>query len=180
MNKNFINRKMDLAKSRKSITEYEWYSYLENNYPEWWKSIYGNKWPVTIIYYGRNDGHADEYPLYVDKTSTMYDIMSKFYKFLTFQKTAIAMCFGRDVSGNIIQHLPETNFDIENNYIYIHKRIFNIDNSVDFKRYPVPNNKSLMHLCGELCSQDTTNINLRIRKNPKQLKNHDFQKVFCY
>ena len=106
MNIDYSKRKTLLANARKAIPEDVWYKYLETTYPEWWKSIYGNKWRVNIIYYGRSDGHADEYPLYVDKTSTMYDIMSKFYKFLTFQKTAISMCFGEDVSGNIIQHLP--------------------------------------------------------------------------
>ena len=121
-----------------------------------------------------------EYPLYVEKTSTMHDIMVKFNKFLTFQKSAIQLCFGTDISDNIIKHLPGTDFDIENNYIYVHKRIFNIDNSIDFKRYPIPNTTKLIRLCGELCSQNTTNLNLRIRKNPKLLNRKDFSKVFYY
>lgn len=176
----YSKRKSLLANARKGISEDEWYYYLETFYPEWWKSVYGDKWRINVVYYGNRDGSSEVYPLYIRKNSTMYEIMSEFSKLLVCQKSAISMCFGTDISGNIIKHLPESEFDIKNNYIYVHKRIFNIDNSVDFKRYPVPNNKSLMHLCGDLCHQDTTNLNLRIRKNPKQLKERDFRKVFCY
>ena len=176
----FYKRKALLANARKSLTHDEWYNYLEKYYPDWWKQVYGNKWRVNIIYYGRSDGHSDEYPLYVDKTATMYEIMVKFYKQLFLQKSAITMCFGSDISGNIIKYLPEPEFSPENNYIYVHRRIFNIDNTVDFKRYPVPNNRRLIHLCGDLCGQDTTNFNLRIRKNPKKLKSRDFSKILSY
>ena len=176
----YSNRKTLLANSRKALREDEWYCYLETCYPEWWKIVYGNKWRINIVYYGNLDASSEVYPLYIEKTATMYEIMGKFHKFLKFQKSAISMCFGSDISGNISKHLPESEFDMQNNYIYVHKRIFNTDNTIDFKRYPVANNKKLIHLCGELCSQDTTNLNLRIRKNPKQLKERDFLKVFCY
>ena len=59
MNIDYNKRKLSLANSRKAITEDEWHRYLETCYPEWWKSIYGTKWRINIIYYGRNDGHAD-------------------------------------------------------------------------------------------------------------------------
>lgn len=176
----FYQRKMLLAANRKTITEDEWYLYLETCYPDWWKSVYGEKWRINIIYYGSQDGHSDVYPMYINKNSTMYQIMVKFHRQLLFQRSAIKICFGSDISGNIIKYLPETDFCPENNYIYIHNRQSNIDGSMNFTRYPVPNNKTLIRLCGDLCHQDTTNLNLRIRRNPKQLKERDFSKVFCY
>ena len=176
----YSKRKSLLANARKALSEDEWYCYLESCYPEWWKSLYGNKWRINIIYYGNPDGSSEVYPLYIEKTATMYEIMEKFQKFLKFQKSAISMCFGSDISGNISKHLPEDNFCPENNYIYVHNRKSNIDGSINFIRYCVPNNRKLIHLCGDLCHQDTTNLNLRIRKNPKQLKERDFRKVFCY
>ena len=176
----YEKRKYALANARKTINDDQWSNYLEKCYPEWWKQIYGNKWRVNIIYYDGNNGLSNEYSLYIDKNLTMYQIMLQFHTLLLFQKSAIKMCFGNDISGNIIKYLPKSEFDIENNYIYVHKRIFNVDGSIDFKRYPVPNNRMLMHLCGDLCQQNTTNLNLRIRKNPKLLNQRDFTKVFAY
>tara|TARA_B100000902_G_C27322663_1_gene925844 strand:+ start:18695 stop:19240 length:546 start_codon:yes stop_codon:yes gene_type:complete len=176
----YSKRKSLLANARKAISEDEWYCYLETCYPKWWKSVYGDKWRINIIYYGKNDGHADEYPMYINKNYTMHKIMVKFHRQLLFQKSAIKMCFGSDISGNIIKHLPENNFCPENNYIYVHNRQSNIDGSMNFTRYCVPNNRKLIHLCGDLAHQDTTNLNLRIRKNPKQLTSRDFSKVFAY
>lgn len=175
-------RKQQLSENRTKITEDEWYDYLEQCYPEWWKSIYGNKWRINIIYYTENDENPNPtvYPLYIHKNSTMQKIITNFDKMLKYQKTAIKMCFGNDISENIIKHLPNNELDIINNYIYVHKRIFHVDGCVDFIRYRVPNNKTLVRLCGDLCGQDTTNINLRIRRNPLNKKGRNFSRVYCY
>jgi len=175
-------RKQQLSENRTKITEDEWYDYLEQCYPEWWKSIYGNKWRINIIYYSENDENPDPtvYPLYIHKNSTMQKIITNFDKMLKYQKTAIKMCFGNDISENIIKHLPNNKLDVINNYIYVHKRIFNIDGSVNFTRYRVPNDKTLVRLCGYLCEQDTANINLRIRLNPFNKKGRNFERVYCY
>lgn len=179
MSINFYKRKEQFANTRKSISEDEWYNYLETCYPDWWKSVYSDKWRINIIYYS-NTCESEKYPFYVKKGYTMYQIMKMFYNYLLSQKSAITMCFGMDISNNIIKYLPENDFCPEDNYIYVHKRIFNIDGSINFKRYYVEKNKKLIHLCGDLCQQDTNNINLRIRKNSKKLTSRDFSKVHCY
>lgn len=180
MTSDFYKRKSLLANARKAISEDEWYEYLEKNYPDWWKSVYHNKWRINIIYYDTNGSSV--YPMYVNKNYTMEQIMIHFYKILIAQQLAINMCFGKDISGNIIKFLPEIDFYTQSkSYIYVHKRIFNIDNTIDFKRLRVPNDKKLIHLCGDLCEQDTTNLNLRIRKDTKVLSNkHNFEKIFSY
>lgn len=179
----FTKRKMALAHARKSITYDEWYTYLETNYPEWWKKVFGDKWRINIIYYGRNKNNnhqTDIYPMYVNKYSTMYEIMITFKSQLLFQKSAMNFCFGNDITENIMKYLPGHNFDPKNNYIYIHKHITNLDGSINFKRYNVDNNTSLLHLTGKLCDQDTSYINLRIRKNPLKLLSSEFSKIFNY
>jgi hypothetical protein len=186
MTSDFYKRKSLLANARKAISEDEWYEYLEKNYPDWWKSVYHNKWRINIIYYDTNGSTV--YPMYINKNYTMEEIMIHFYKILMSQRLAIYMCFGKDISGNIVKFLPEIDFYNQhktyktlNNYIYVHKRIFNIDNTIDFKRIRVSNDKKLIHLCGDLCQQDTTNLNLRIRKDTKVLSNkHNFEKIFSY
>ena len=68
-------RKMALARSRKCISQIHWYKYLEKNYPDWWESVYGNKWLVRIDFtdiFGaafKEEFHI--YYLYVNKNSTM-------------------------------------------------------------------------------------------------------------
>lgn len=176
----FTQRKMALAHTRKSITYDEWYTYLENNYPKWWKSVFGDKWRINIIYYGRNNNQSDVYPMYINKYSTMYEIMKIFYSQLLLQKSTLNFCFGMDISENIIKYLPENDFNPNTNYIYIHKHKANIDGSCNFKRYNVNNNTSLLHLSGKLCDQDSSIINLRIRKNPMNLDSSDFSKIFRY
>ena len=126
-----------LANSRRHITEDEWYDYLEKCYPEWWESLYNNKLRVTIIYYDDKKSKYQtntfyEYPFYIDKKCTMNEILKIFHKFLIGQKLAINMCFGNDISDNIIKYLPKSDFDPTDNYIYVHKRNFNTYNTSDF------------------------------------------------
>ena len=88
----------------------------------------------------------------------MFDIMRKYKEYLNSQHRAIDMCFGSDISPFIKKHMA-TDFNIETNYLYVHKRIQNIDGSISFKRLNIDNDKKLTHLCGDLCDQNTNNLN---------------------
>ncbi len=173
-------RKLLFSQTRKKISEDEWYDYLEKCYPEWWKSIYGNKWRINIIYYSDKDESPTTYSLYINKTNTMQQIMNNFSKMLKYQRTAVQMCFGSDIAENILNYFPNNEFSMTNNYIYVHQRIFNIDGTIDFTRYCVPNDKTLVRLCGFLCEQDTTHLNLRIRRTPLNKKGCNFSRIYYY
>ena len=104
----FYKRKLLLANARKAISEDEWYKYLEKNYPDWWNSLYHNKWRINIIYYDTNGSSI--HPMYINKNYTMDQIMIHFNKILINQRLALDMCFGKDISTNIIKFLPEIGF----------------------------------------------------------------------
>jgi hypothetical protein len=165
-------RKRVFAKSRSSISEKTWIEYLEEAYPDWWAAVYKDKWPINIIYYTDDLAFANlspkhqSYPFYVNKNSTMRDIMLAFWKFLNAQYIAIQMCFG-DVASLITQHLPKL-FDIGESYLYIHKHHSDFYSEYKiikntYSRHIVPNDQKLIRLCGELCTQNTDCINFRLR-----------------
>ena len=113
----FYKRKLLLANARKAISEDEWYKYLEKNYPDWWNSLYHNKWRINIIYYDTNGSSI--HPMYINKNYTMDQIMIHFNKILINQRLALDMCFGKDISilelsemlKNIIDYKGKIEFD---------------------------------------------------------------------
>jgi hypothetical protein len=175
--KNLSQNKMILTKNRTYISDEIWSKYLEKNYPEWWEKTYKNKWTINIIYYF-NDTHI-VIPLLVNKNSTMMEIMKIWKQYLNNQYRSIDMCFGSDISPVIKKHMV-TDFKIDSNYLYVHKRIQNLDGTISFKRYNVSNEKKLIHLCGELCDQNTNNLNLRLRSIPLRISGSNFTTKIDY
>ena len=168
-NKDLEQNKTMFAKARQ-ISDQVWIDYLENAYPDWWAALYKDKWPVNIVYYSDNIiqgiAHSTQYPLYVHKNSTMREIMMLFKKQLQNQCAAVRMCFG-DMSELILQHLPCVNdFNPDDTYIYVHRHVNKGQYISSYCRLIVPNDRKLIHLCGDLREQDTSCLNLRIRRVP--------------
>ncbi len=185
-----IKRKLELAKNRKSLSEETWSNYLEQAYPEWWKKDYSNKWKASIVYYPSNYSHNKNtisssyiFEFYVNKFSTLNNIILMFNKFLACQKRAIMNCFGNDIGEMIYNYLPK-NFEPKNNYLYVHKRGHKKDNEgyiiPTYQRYiPSPDTK-YAHLYGKLNHQDTSELKLRLRANPLLTNTSQFWKENAY
>ena len=63
------------------------------------------------------------------------------------------------------------------NYFYVHKHIQQRDDTIDYKRFLVSNDTTLVRLCGYLCDQDTSEINLRLRRIPLDYNGTKFSAV---
>ena len=168
-------RKMALARSRKCISQIHWYKYLEKNYPDWWESVYGNKWLVRIDFtdiFGtafKEEFHI--YYLYVNKNSTMQEIVATFSKMIKNKNNSLKMCFGEDILSNILKHctIPNT-FDPNDYFVYVHKTMINHGSNAELPkvykaRQRIEDNMKLNRLAGQLVGQDEHNlyIHLRIR-----------------
>ena len=123
MNINFAHRKFQLQQARKFDDIFQWNEYIMKAYPEWWESIYGNKWPIRIIYYN-NDNTNTFFHFYVNRFETMNSIMNKLHSLLRAQFNAVCSCFGHDIAMNIYDYMSDL-FDPKNNFFYYHSRALN-------------------------------------------------------
>ena len=183
---NNSERKLAMIKNRKSLSEEKWSNYLEQAYPEWWKKDYSNKWKASIVYYPSNYSQNKTaisssyiFEFYVNKFSTLNNIMMIFNKFLDCQKIAIFNCFGNDIGEIIYNYLPK-NFEPKYNYLYVHKRGQTIDNDgyiiPTYQRYIPDLDTKYAHLYGKLSHQDTSELKLRLRAKP--LSNHTVESKY--
>ena len=169
---NIAARKFQMVKNRR-LCEYTWEKYLETVYPEWWASIYYNRWPVHIIYYSDFDNKlayksAQEYLLYIFRYATMKDIKKYFRKLINNQIKAIKMCFGEELGELISNYLP-ININIDS-YFYVHKSKF-IDEGYYFvekmDRYAVDDKMTLNQVsCAVRGNPPSPYIHLRFRNTP--------------
>jgi hypothetical protein len=168
MNINIPHRKKLMQQTRQFQDNIQWVDYLENTYPEWWYSIYKDKWPVRIIYYN-NDNSYVEFYLHTNRYSTMESIMKKLYLLLNAQLSAISACFGQDIATIINQYMP-TPFDLYNNYLYYHARPLDVNdpNQKKTRRVRLNTTTTLNELiCAQRCVfQMTRYTNLRLRSLP--------------
>ena len=161
------------------------------------KNVTDNKLKIKIFYNDNSIYDSSDttkfflYSMYVNKNYTMQQIIIQFHKLLLSQKLAIAMCFGEDISNNIIKYLPDSNFYTLNkhyntidNYTYFHKKRFNNDNTMYCRRVRIGLDTKLIDHCNRHCQQDRNNINLYIRKIVNDFscdhKRRNFEKIFSY
>jgi hypothetical protein len=176
-------RREKINKNEKYKDEKKWYEYLIVKYPLWHSRYYANKSLIKIIYYNENVyvGKPEIicYPIYLYETFTIKKILIYFKHFLKNQRIAIKMCFGDDLISELItKHLPG-DFDMETNYIYMHKYDKKTCNK-SYVRYCVPENKTIKQLNNELNYQISEKypLTLRIRRDPMNKNCEKFTKTY--
>lgn len=195
--KEFKNRKKLLALQRSAISQSEWNKYLEKNFSK--KSIEseediieydspilgkykkGNMWDFQIIFYpldfSSEGGLSLTYKFNAYRHITMGEILNNFQKFIKNQQLVLKIIFGEDIFNIIKKYLPNP-FIGDNNYLYIHKHIFDSHGfPTGCTREKIPNEKTLNTIRTILDpNQDITQINLRLRS--KKLEKKQYFKQF--
>jgi len=195
--KEFKNRKHQLALQRAAISQSEWDKYCEKNFsnksiefedeiiiydsPILGKYIIGDMWDFQIIFYPLDykSGitHSLTYKFNAYRHSTIGDILNNFEKFIKNQQLVLKIIFGEDIFNIIKQYLPNPYIG-ENNYLYIHKHVFDKHGFPSgCTRKKIPNEKTLNTIRTILDpNQDITHINLRLRS--KKLEKKQYFKQF--
>lgn len=195
--KEFKNRKKLLALQRSAISQSEWNKYLEKNFSK--KSIEseeniieydspilgkykkGNMWDFQIIFYPLDftceSGQSLTYKFNAYRHITMGEILNNFQKFIKNQQLVLKIIFGEDIFNIIKKYLPNP-FIGDNNYLYIHKHVFDSHGfATGCTREKIPNEKTLNTIRTILDpNQDITQINLRLRS--KKLEKKQYFKQF--
>ena len=193
----FKNRKKLLALQRSAISQSEWNKYLEKNFSK--KSIEseeniieydspilgkykkGNMWDFQIIFYPLDftceSGQSLTYKFNAYRHITMEEILNNFQKFIKNQQLVLKIIFGEDIFNIIKKYLPNP-FIGDNNYLYIHKHVFDSHGfATGCTREKIPNEKTLNTIRTILDpNQDITQINLRLRS--KKLEKKQYFKQF--
>ena len=149
-NRIFINNKFGHSKTVFSGDRWDYQEMIRMKYPNEWKSMYKDKWPVRIVYYDCNNV-VSLHQFYLHRHTNMYSIMNLFAKYLICQKLALINCFGNDIAEIIMEYLPKilTDKNIVDNSIYVHARFWENNK---FEQYSVfvPNHYSINRLHGKL------------------------------
>mgnify|MGYP001359234595 CR=1 FL=1 len=149
-NRILLNNKFGHTKIVSSGDRWDYQEMMRLKYPERWKTIYQNKWPVRIVYYDKNN-NVGLHQFYLDRHTNMKSIMNLFAKYLDCQKIAVSNCFGNDIAEIIMGYLPNilTDNDIIDNSIYVHARFWEDDRIKQHSVF-VPPEYSINRLHGKL------------------------------
>lgn len=149
-NRILLNNKFGHTKIVSSEDRWDYQEMMRLKYPELWKTIYKNKWPVRIVYYDKNNNIA-LHQFYLDRYTNMKSIMNLFTKYLDCQKLAVSNCFGKDIAEIIMGYLPNilTSDDTVDNSIYVHARFWEDDGIKQYSVF-VPPEYSINRLHGKL------------------------------
>jgi hypothetical protein len=193
----FKNRKQQLALQRSALSESQWNKYCEKNFSK--KSIEseekiieydspilgkykkGNMWDFQIIFYpldfSSEGGLSLTYKFNAYRHITIGEILNNFQKFIKNQQLVLKIIFGQDIFNIIKQYLPNP-YVGDNNYLYIHKHVFDSRGfATGCTREKIPNEKTLNTIRTILDpNQDITQINLRLRS--KKLEKKQYFKQF--
>ena len=194
--KKFKNRKKQLALRRSPITQSEWNKYCEKNFwggawveeniieydsPILGKYKKGNMWDFQIIFYPLDftseSGQSLTYKFNAYRHLSIGEILNNFQKFIKNQQLVLKIIFGEDIFNIIKKYLPNP-FIGDNNYLYIHKHVFDSHGfATGCTREKIPNEKTLNTIRTILDpNQDITQINLRLRS--KKLEKNQYFKQF--
>ena len=191
--KEFKNRKKLLALQRSAISQSEWNKYLEKNFSK--KSIEseeniieydspilgkykkGNMWDFQIIFYPLDftseSGQSLTYKFNAYRHLSIGEILNNFQKFIKNQQLVLKIIFGEDIFNIIKKYLPNP-YVGDNNYLYIHKHVFDSHGfATGCTREKIPNEKTLNTIRTILDpNQDISNINLRLRSKKLEKKQY--------
>lgn len=138
----------------------------------------GNMWEFNMIFYPLNyniySSHSLMYKFNIDRNTSFGEILKKFQKLIKNQQLVLKIIFGEDIFNIMKNYLPNPDIG-ENNYLYIHKHIFDYKTSliVGCKRQMLPNEKTLNNIGTILDpNQDICQINLRLRSKKLEKKQH--------
>ena len=161
----FSDRKKIMKSNRSAIPYDVWIEYVKDNYYDWWKSDYEDKWEISIIYYPLKNISSQIYKFYINKYTSMENIMFIFRQFLIKQHLTIILGFGEDIYSIIKNYIPSVS-TIKNNYLYMHQHIpdYFEPSILSFKRKKLPNNLELCRIFSDCHYQLTDQINLRLRE----------------
>lgn len=189
----FKNRKKQLALQRSAISQSEWNKYCEKNFSK--KSIEseeniieydspilgkykkGNMWDFQIIFYpldfSYESGQSLTYKFNAYRHLTIREILNNFQKFIKNQQLVLKIIFGEDIFNIIKKYLPNP-YVGDNNYLYIHKHVFDSHGfATGCTREKIPNEKTLNTIRTILDpNQDISNINLRLRSKKLEKKQY--------
>jgi hypothetical protein len=196
----FKNRKKQLALQRSAITQSEWNKYCEKNFskkfieseenviefdsPILGKYKKGNMWDFQIIFYPLDftseSGQSLTYKFNAYRHLSIGEILNNFQKFIKNQQLVLKIIFGEDIFNIIKKYLPNP-FIGDNNYLYIHKHVFDSHGfPAGCTREKIPNEKTLNTIRTILDpNQDITHINLRLRSKKLEKKQY-FQQFIDY
>lgn len=196
----FKNRKKQLALQRCVISQSEWNKYCEKNFSK--KSIEseeniieydspilgkykkGNMWDFQIIFYPLDftsgSGQSLTYKFNAYRHLSIGEILNNFQKFIKNQQLVLKIIFGEDIFDIIKKYLPNP-FVGEDNYLYIHKHVFDKHGFASgCTRQKIPNEKTLNTIRTILDpNQDITQINLRLRSKKLEKKQY-FKQIIDY
>ena len=197
--KEFKNRKKQLALLRPAITQSEWNKYCERNFwggalveeniieydsPILGKYKKGNMWDFQIIFYPLDftseSGQSLTYKFNAYRHLSIGEILNNFQKFIKNQQLVLKIIFGEDIFNIIKKYLPNP-FIGDNNYLYIHKHLFDSHGFASgCTREKIPNEKTLNTIRTILDpNQDITQINLRLRSKKLEKKQY-FKQIIDY